>query len=275
MWYWLFVKKSAYKIFSDEEVTFEVRQQLRREGWECIFDSYRSEEEAAAQVKKVFKAKEINPQKDTWYWLFVKRKTNQYIVYSEEELEMNSRRWILEDDGYEMVHDSLRSQKEAEQYAKEWYEASKLKLETRPITLKKASSFVNQHHRHHVSPQGHKFSIALSDGDETIGVVIAGRPVSRYQDDGTTLEVTRCCVKEVYKNGVSKLYAAVCQAAKAMGFKRVITYTLTEESGISMKASNFHLTRVSTGGSWNSKARQRVDKHPTGSKLLWTRELCC
>lgn len=179
----------------------------------------------------------------------------------------------MRNDNYELISDCQRSRKEAEEYAKEWYGATKLKLETRPITLKEASFFVNNHHRHHIAPQGHKFSIALFDGDLVVGVVIAGRPVSRYQDDGVTLEVTRCCVKEVYKNGVSKLYAAAYRAAQAMGYKRVITYTLTKESGVSMKASNFQLTKVSDGGSWNSEARKRVDKHPTGAKYLWTKQV--
>ncbi|WP_218008520.1 XF1762 family protein [Sutcliffiella cohnii] len=207
-----------------------------------------------------------------WYWLFIKDKTNQFIVLSDSELKEDGR-WILEDDNYELINDGLRSRKEAEFYAKKWYGATKLKLETRPITLKEAGSFVNQYHRHHTSPQGHKFSIAIYDGDLIVGVIIAGRPVARLQDDGVTLEITRCCVKEVYKNGVSKLYAAVCRVAQAMGYKKVITYTLTEETGISMKASNFQLTKVSNGGSWNSKSRKRIDKHPTGTKFLWTKKI--
>lgn len=40
---------------------------------------------------------------------------------------------------------------------------------------------------------GHKFSIGAAKGDEIVGVVIVGRPVSRHRDDGLTLEVTRLC----------------------------------------------------------------------------------
>ena len=139
-------------------------------------------------------------------------------------------------------------------------------------TLREAADFVNQHQRHHISPQGHKFSIALYDGDLIVGVIIASRPVSRHQDDKFTLEVTRCCVKEAYKNGVSKLYAAACAVAKAMGYKRVITYTLAEETGTSLKASGFKLKHITQGGSWNSKSRPRVDKHPIQRKQLWLRQ---
>lgn len=64
-------------------------------------------------------------------------------------------------------------------------------LELCPITLKEANAFVEQHHRHHKPVVGHKFSIGLSDGDRIVGVAIVGRPVSRYLDDGWTLEVNR------------------------------------------------------------------------------------
>ncbi|MFF7532971.1 XF1762 family protein [Streptomyces bobili] len=47
-------------------------------------------------------------------------------------------------------------------------------------------------HRHHARPQGHKFSIGLLDATGTrVGVAIVGRPVARHLDDGWTLEVTR------------------------------------------------------------------------------------
>lgn len=207
-----------------------------------------------------------------WYWVFFKEKTNRYIVLSDDEV-TGENRWMLNEDSYEVLSDCRHSKEDAERYAKQWYQYKKLKLETNPITLREASHFINQFHRHHVAPQGHKFSIALSDGDITVGAIIAGRPVSRHMDDGRTLEITRCCVKEVYKNGVSQLYAAACKVAKAMGYKRVITYTLSEESGTSMKAANFRILRKSKGGSWSAKKRLRVDKHPTGEKVLWLKEI--
>ncbi|WP_127059416.1 XF1762 family protein [Bacillus subtilis] len=139
-----------------------------------------------------------------WYWLFIKEKTNRYLVLADDQVTSKTR-WILYQDNYELISDCKRSRKEAELYAEIYYGAKKLKLETRPITLKDACQFVDQNHRHHIGPQGHKFSIGLYDGDIIIGVIIAGRPVSRHQDNGITLEVTRCCVKEAYKNGISKL----------------------------------------------------------------------
>lgn len=66
-------------------------------------------------------------------------------------------------------------------------------LELVPITLKEANAFVERHHRHHKPVVGHKFSIAASDGEKIVGVAIVGRPVSRYLDNGLTLEVNRLC----------------------------------------------------------------------------------
>ena len=67
------------------------------------------------------------------------------------------------------------------------------KVEIVPITLREANAFVSEYHRQHGPTTGHKFSIGLSDGEKIIGVVIAGRPVSRHLDDGLTLEVNRLC----------------------------------------------------------------------------------
>lgn len=206
-----------------------------------------------------------------WYWLFINKK-NQYIIMSEEELK-NNERWLLEDESFELINDSFTSRQDAKKYAERWYKATKIVLSIIPISYRVARDFINQHHRHHKSSQGQKFAIGLTDGINLIGVVTAGRPVSRYMDDGQTLEVTRCCVKEIYKNGISKLYSHVCKVAQAMGYKQVITYTLASEPGASMKAANFNLVRKSKGGSWNSDARERTDKHPTTEKYLWLRKV--
>ena len=63
-------------------------------------------------------------------------------------------------------------------------------LRLRPISLRDAIEYVRQHHRHHKPVAGHKFSIGCEADGELVGVIIAGRPVSRYLDDGFTLEVS-------------------------------------------------------------------------------------
>ena len=65
------------------------------------------------------------------------------------------------------------------------------------------------------------------------------------------------------------LYAAASRAARAMGYKRLITYTLKEEPGTSLKAAGWTALYNTTGKSWNMPGRPRVDKHPLGQKTLW------
>ena len=142
-------------------------------------------------------------------------------------------------------------------------------IELQPITWREAKQFIAEHHRHHIPPQGWKFGIAVNDGEKVVGVVTVGRPVARNLDDGWTLEVTRCCTVEGAKNAASMLYGAAWRAAKAMGYKRLITYTLKSETGTSLVAAGYKQLYTTRGGSWSVKSRPRVDKHPLGEKTLW------
>lgn len=140
-------------------------------------------------------------------------------------------------------------------------------LEIVPIDFSEAKVFIEEHHRHHVPPIGHKFSIGLSDGERIVGVVTVGRPVSRHLDDGSTLEVNRLCVLDGIKNGCSKLYAAAWRVTKNLGYKKLITYILSSESGTSLYASGWRMVGTNNGGSWSVKSRPRVDKHPLQNKI--------
>jgi hypothetical protein len=110
-----------------------------------------------------------------------------------------------------------------------------MKLHLVPITLREASEFVTNFHRHNKAPQGGKFAIGASNGSGLVGVVIVGRPISRHLDTGFTAEALRCCVQEGNPNVCSFLYGAAWRAAKAMGYTKIITYTLAQESGSSLR----------------------------------------
>ncbi len=137
-----------------------------------------------------------------------------------------------------------------------------------PVTLAEANAFVALHHRHHKPVVGHKYSIGLSDGEAIRGVVITGRPVSRHQDDGSTLEVNRCCTDGV-PNGCSKLYRAAWRVAQNLGYRRLITYTLEREGGASLRGAGFKNVGIRKGGNWNVASRPRVDSAEQGQKRLW------
>lgn len=103
------------------------------------------------------------------------------------------------------------------------------------------------------------------------GFCIVGRPVSFRRDDGLTLEVTRLCT-DGHKNACSFLYGAAWKAARAMGYKRIGTYTTPEEGGASLPAAGWKLIAETPGKSWSTQSRPRVDKHPIGQKSLWQTE---
>jgi len=138
-----------------------------------------------------------------------------------------------------------------------------------PSNLLEANAFVSEKHRHHKPVVGHKFSVAIADDSGEIrGVAIVGRPVSRMLDNGWTLEVNRCCTDGV-KNGCSMLYRAAWRVCVALGYTRLITYTLPEEGGSSLRGAGFTLIGERGGGTWNRSSRPRVDAHPTQVKLMW------
>ena len=111
-------------------------------------------------------------------------------------------------------------------------------LKLAPVSLKEANYFVEHHHRHHKPVVGHKFSIGCTENGKLVGVAIVGRPVSRYLDDGWTLEVNRMCTDGT-RNACSFLYGAAARAAKAMGYKKLITYILDTEDGTSLRAAGW------------------------------------
>lgn len=135
-----------------------------------------------------------------------------------------------------------------------------------PISLKEANAFVLQYHRHHKPVTGHKFSIAASNGNEIVGVAIVGRHVARYLDDGWTLEVNRLCTNGT-KNACSFLYAAAWRAAKNMGYKKLITYILDSESGVSLKAAGWKCVGQAGGMRWTGKRKPEIDLYPAQMKL--------
>lgn len=141
-------------------------------------------------------------------------------------------------------------------------------LELQPITYPEACRFIELHHRHHLPPQGWKFGVAVNDGEKVVGVITIGRPVARMLDDGKTLEVTRCATDGT-KNAPSMLYGAAKRAVFALGYKRLITYTLKSEPGTSLISANWKCLGEAGGGTWNRRARPRVDLHPIEQKVLW------
>lgn len=149
-------------------------------------------------------------------------------------------------------------------------------LSLRPIAFHDAASFVTEHHRHNDAPQGWKFGAAVYNGQELIGVVMAGRPVSAALQKQGCLEITRDCVKlcspkDLAWNACSMLYGYACREGFKRGYKRVVTYTLLSENGASLRAAGFVPVATTRGGTWDRPNRRRIDRASLGPKIRWER----
>lgn len=107
--------------------------------------------------------------------------------------------------------------------------------------------------------------------EELVAVVTAGYPVARALNDGRTLEVNRVCVNGEIRNANSALYGAIGRAAKALGWQRLVTYTLQTESGASLRGAGFEdVAYLDARGSWAHDSKQRVayDENLFGERRL-------
>lgn len=142
-----------------------------------------------------------------------------------------------------------------------------------PVSLAEANAYVAQHHRHHKPVRGHKFSVGCRTADgQLAGVAIVGRPVSRYLDNGLTLEVNRLCTNGA-KNACSFLYSAAARAAKAMGYQKIITYILDTEDGASLRAAGWKNTGLAGGKVWTGSRRPTEPLYPAQMKYRYEKQL--
>lgn len=144
------------------------------------------------------------------------------------------------------------------------------KLQLVPITFREAKAFVQEHHRHNKPPNGHRFSVGVAADGVLVGVAIVSHPVARMLMDGYTAEVIRTATDGT-KNVNSMLYGACWRAAKALGYRRLITYTQHDESGASLRAAGFSVVaQRKPAPGWDRPSRPREDKG-TGwvARTLW------
>jgi hypothetical protein len=135
-----------------------------------------------------------------------------------------------------------------------------------PIHIKEANAFVVKYHCHSLPTVGGKFAAGAVHDGKLVGVAVAGRPVARPLDNGKTIEVLRVCT-DVTPNCCSFLYARVAKIARLFGYMRVITYTLEEESGASLRAVGGIVGWVA-GREWSAPSRPRKSQSVYGKKKL-------
>tara|TARA_R100000664_G_scaffold1602_2_gene4075 strand:- start:1138 stop:1590 length:453 start_codon:yes stop_codon:yes gene_type:complete len=133
-----------------------------------------------------------------------------------------------------------------------------MSLEIIPVTIREANEFVANFHRHNKPTQGGRFAIGASVEEGLVGVAIVGRPVSATLQDSMTAEVTRVCVVDhAPKNTCSFLYGRCWRIWQQMGGKRMVTYTLQEESGSSLRGAGWKIIGETKPDTWDRKDRKR------------------
>lgn len=140
-----------------------------------------------------------------------------------------------------------------------------------PVSFSQANEFVAAWHRHNDPMPGAKFSIGVADAEGVLhGVAMVGRPVARHYDDGDTLEVCRVATDGA-KNASSMLYGACQRATFALGYRRLITYTLASESGSSLRASGWTcLAQRPARAGWSAPSRPRDNtRYENVPRQLW------
>ncbi len=151
-------------------------------------------------------------------------------------------------------------------------------LSLAPCSLAEANAFVGLHHRHHKPTPVAMFCVAAAADGEVVGVVIVGLPKARMAMDGWTVEITRLA-SDGSRNVCSMLYGAARRAAFALGYTRVLTYTLAEEEGASLRASGFIQEALIQGESWKRRmvngGRFVDDRNPIGDKRRWSAGAKC
>jgi len=145
-----------------------------------------------------------------------------------------------------------------------------------PVTLPVANAAVVKWHRHHAPiPGGFAWYCvgAVVDG-QLVGVAICGRPTNRNNDNRQTVEVLRLATDGTV-NACSALLGASARAAQAIGAHRIITYTLTEEPGASLRGAGWVCECEDTGRSWWTHGTTRpaavARDHMMKFKARWVR----
>lgn len=139
-----------------------------------------------------------------------------------------------------------------------------------PVHLAEANAFVARVHRHSAPVLGARFSIAIADERDVRGVAIVGRPIARRLNDGWTVEVNRLATDGV-RNGCSMLYGAAWRAARAIGYARIVTYTLDAEGGASLRAAGWsRVADLAATEGWSRESRPRDnDLYLSARRVRW------
>ena len=146
---------------------------------------------------------------------------------------------------------------------------ARARLAVVPVTIGEARRRVGRGHSHHHAPLGGGFAVGVAEAGRLCCVAIVGRPVARALDATATIaEVTRVASDRT-PHAASMCIAAATRGALAIGYRRLVSYTILGERGASYLAAGWVITGLcdGKGGSWHSRDGRTVTQ--PGCKVRW------
>jgi hypothetical protein len=148
-----------------------------------------------------------------------------------------------------------------------------------PIERSVAMDFIREHHEHCGGLPGWRFGAGIWNGPTLLRVVVVGNVSGRGFNGRGWLEVRRVCLNRGIPQSLrwkacSMLYRWAAAEAERRGWLKIITYTLSEESGMTLRYARWKhvaVRRARTG--WNCAARPRTNPTPLSAKVLWEKQL--
>ena len=144
--------------------------------------------------------------------------------------------------------------------------------ELRLVAVDRATvrSFIERTHSHHHRPNTWIASVGVEQGGKLVCVAVLELPKARMLCNGKTVEVSRVASDRT-PHAASKALGGISRAALALGYTRLVSYTLLGESGTSYRAANWWPTAVSAGGSWSRPSRPELQRESPqkGAKVRW------
>ena len=138
-----------------------------------------------------------------------------------------------------------------------------------PLLQAEANEVVDRLHSHHGAPQGSMWSVGIVGRDGVVHCVAqVGIARARMLMSPRTAEVVRVA-SDGTKNAASMALARCTAALFALGYTRVVSYTILGESGHSYRVAGWWPTSLSAGGQWSRPSRARAAAQQALPKVRW------
>ena len=103
-----------------------------------------------------------------------------------------------------------------------------------------------------------------------VGAATVGRPTARNTPQYSVAKITRLVTDGTF-NACSFLYGAAARVAKEMGFDRIETEILEEETGVTLRAAGYKFDRMTESHPGKEQRPGRRHDQPEGPKQVWVR----